>query len=342
MNVLVLDTEGLGALDEDSNHDVRIFSMAILISSYFIYNSVGSIDENALSSLSLVINLTKHIHLKSTGVQEDIDPEEYAQYFPSFLWVVRDFSLQLMDQEGEPITSKEYLEKALQPQKGFSDGVEQKNRIRRMLKSFFKERDCCTMIRPLTKEENLQCLEKMELEELRPEFVEQVMQLRRKVLNRMKPKMMHGKKLNGLMLYNLALSYVDSINKGVVPNIESAWSYICKNECQKAQQESYDKFEQSFLENFELRSPVFDDELKEIYLDAKKLALDEFGKVAVGEVQRQYLVELKDKIKHKYNQIRAENEKVAEVSNAVLPGDELPFAAFFMTEHVIMLIVKHF
>lgn len=93
IKVLVMDTEGLGALDEDSNHDVRIFSLAILLSSYFIYNSVGSIDENALSSLSLVINLTKHIHLKSTGLTEDIDPEEYGQYFPSFMWVVRDFAL---------------------------------------------------------------------------------------------------------------------------------------------------------------------------------------------------------------------------------------------------------
>ena len=63
--MLVMDTEGLGALDEDSNHDVRIFSLAILLSSYFLYNSVGSIDENALSSLSLVINLTKHIQLKA-------------------------------------------------------------------------------------------------------------------------------------------------------------------------------------------------------------------------------------------------------------------------------------
>ena len=123
--MLVLDTEGLGALDEDSNHDVRIFSLAILISSFFIYNSVGSIDENALSNLSLVINLTKHIHLKAQGIsQEEIDPEEYSQYFPSFMWVVRDFALQLVDPDGESITSKEYLEKALQPRKGFSDGVE--------------------------------------------------------------------------------------------------------------------------------------------------------------------------------------------------------------------------
>lgn len=80
---------------------MRIFSLAILLSSYFIYNSVGSIDENALSNLSLVINLTKHIHLKSSGIQEDVDPEEYGQYFPSFMWVVRDFSLQLVDLDGE-------------------------------------------------------------------------------------------------------------------------------------------------------------------------------------------------------------------------------------------------
>jgi hypothetical protein len=90
------------------------------------------------------------------------------------------------------------------------------------------------MIRPLTKEENLQILEQMQLEDLRPEFVDQVMQLRRKVINKIKPKMMYGKKLNGEMLFNLSLSYVDAINKGAVPNIETAWSYICKNECQKA------------------------------------------------------------------------------------------------------------
>lgn len=252
IQVLVMDTEGLGALDEDSNHDVRIFSLAILLSSFFLYNSVGSIDENALSSLSLVINLTRHIQLKAQGVsQEDIDPEEYSQYFPSFMWVVRDFALQLVDLEGEPITSKEYLEKALQPQKGFSDGVEQKNRIRRMLKSFFKERDCCTMIRPLTKEENLQSLEKIPIEELRPEFVEQFMGLRRKVINRIKAKVMHGKKLSGDMLYNLAGSYVDAINRGAVPNIETAWSYICKSQCQRAQQEAYERFERSFQESFE-------------------------------------------------------------------------------------------
>ena len=48
LNVLVVDTEGMGGLDEDNSHDMRIFSLAVLLSSYFVYNSMGSIDENAL------------------------------------------------------------------------------------------------------------------------------------------------------------------------------------------------------------------------------------------------------------------------------------------------------
>ena len=58
----------------------------------FLYNSVGTIDENAISNLSLVINLTKHIHVKS-GADDGVKGEDYAKYFPSFLWILRDFSL---------------------------------------------------------------------------------------------------------------------------------------------------------------------------------------------------------------------------------------------------------
>lgn len=65
MNVLIIDSEGIGALDEDQNHDIKIFTLAILSSSIFIYNSVGSIDENALQNLSMVVNLTKNIQLNT-------------------------------------------------------------------------------------------------------------------------------------------------------------------------------------------------------------------------------------------------------------------------------------
>lgn len=42
---LVVDSEGIGAFNEDQNHDTRIFLLALLLSSYFVFNSMGTIDE---------------------------------------------------------------------------------------------------------------------------------------------------------------------------------------------------------------------------------------------------------------------------------------------------------
>lgn len=56
---------------------------------------------------------------------------------------------------GNKITQKEYLEKALEIQKGVSDSVESKNRIRKLMKHFFKERDCSTLVRPVETEKEL-------------------------------------------------------------------------------------------------------------------------------------------------------------------------------------------
>jgi hypothetical protein len=63
--VIIIDSEGIGALDEDQNHDTKIFTLAVLSASTFIYNSVGSIDENALQNLSLVVNLSKNIQINA-------------------------------------------------------------------------------------------------------------------------------------------------------------------------------------------------------------------------------------------------------------------------------------
>jgi hypothetical protein len=60
------------------------------------------------------------------------------------------------------------------------------------------------VIRPLTNEENLQNLAHMELSQLRPDFVEQVLNLRKKVINRVKPKTLNGKNLSGAMMATLA------------------------------------------------------------------------------------------------------------------------------------------
>ncbi|CAI2387384.1 unnamed protein product [Moneuplotes crassus] len=308
INILIIDSEGIGALDEDSNHDTRIFSLCILLSSFFLYNSMGSIDESALQNLNLVINLTKHIHIKSNVNQEEIDSDEYSEYFPSFMWIVRDFTLQLLNEELEEINSNQYLEKALEEQSGFSDKIEEKNRIRRLLKSFFKERQCFTMIRPVTDEEMLQNLDSMDEEQFRPDFVEQVFQLRRKVINCVKPKTLNGKQLSPEMFLTLAESYVVAINQGAVPNIENAWTYICQNESRKSMEKALSRFDEWMNDELIHRFPVEESELQERYFEVRAECKEIFTKSSVGGVIDCDYLELKEELDNKFKRIRVENE----------------------------------
>lgn len=325
INVLVIDSEGLGALDENSTHDSRVFSLVILLSSCFVYNSVGSIDENAVQNLSLVVNLTKNIQIKSQGLSEEIDSEDYAKYFPTFVWVVRDFTLQLIDQEGESISPKEYLERSLAAQKGFSESVEQKNRIRRLLTTFFKERDCFTLVRPLTDEENLQNLDKIDFDQLRPEFVEQVIQLRRRVLNRIRPKVLNGKSLNGEMFSGLVRAYVTAINNGAVPNIESAWTYICRQECTKAAAEGVDTYETIIRELLQNKLPLPAEDIKQYHKMARDAGVQAFNRKAVGQIAEDIYSDFLKKLKSKYVILKLENEKEStKTCNLFISGEFAP------------------
>ena len=123
---------------------------------------------------------------------------------------------------------------------------------------------------------------------------------------------MNGKNLNGEMLYNLAHSYVEAINKGAVPSIESSWSYICKNQCQKAVEESFEIFEKHFNENFMKNAPMYDDELNQLFKDARRETMTQFEKVAVGDVKQEFCTILKDKMQGKLRTKRIENEKICE------------------------------
>ncbi|CAI2378647.1 unnamed protein product [Moneuplotes crassus] len=247
LKVIIIDSEGIGAFDEDHNHDTKIFLFALLLSSYFIYNSMGTIDENAINNLSLIINLSKNLHIQAETTEEE-DPDELAKYFPRFLWVLRDFSLKLRDEYDNPISSKEYFEHALMPQKGISEKVEARNRIRRLIKHFFTDRDCATLVRPTEEETDLQALQSLPDDILRPEFVDAAKKLRSKIFKKVKPKTLNGKFITGEMLLELCHSYTKAINKGTVPSIKNAWSYVCQNECQRAINDSIRSFEEKMNE----------------------------------------------------------------------------------------------
>jgi hypothetical protein len=70
--------------------------------------------------------------------------------------------LELADEDGNPITPHEYLDLCLKETEGFSQKIAEKNRIRNLIKSFFNNRYCFTMIRPTDDERDIQNLSKQQ------------------------------------------------------------------------------------------------------------------------------------------------------------------------------------
>jgi hypothetical protein len=61
--------------------------------------------------LGVVTQLSELINARQSNA--DSNNSDLKVYFPSFLWLVRDFSLKLTDEQNRTITPKDYLEMAL-------------------------------------------------------------------------------------------------------------------------------------------------------------------------------------------------------------------------------------
>ena len=289
LNVLIIDTEGIGATDEDQNHDNKIMTLAILLSSYFIFNSMGTIDESSIQSLSFIVNITKNIQQKNGN-------KDFSKYLPAFMWVIRDFSLQLRNKEGNPITSKEYLEFSLEMQPGNSEFIVNKNQIRKMVKEYFPNRNCVTLVRPLLEEGHLQKLERTPASKLRKEFIEQVNYLRKTVLNSINPKKLNGQELNGEMFIDLIKSYVKMINEGAVPIIQTAWTYMRQNQAIIAKKNALENYKKK-TEELNNKFPIKEEFLRNTLKKIKREIILNFNEEIIGEPEEKDLKELKNELK---------------------------------------------
>jgi hypothetical protein len=235
MNVLVMDSEGIGSLDADDTHDCKIFALTLLLSSFFVYNSVGSIDEPAIQNLSLVANVGKQIRIHG---DKDASASDLAEVFPSFCWIVRDFTLRLLDKNGNDINSNQYLENALTGDNSDS--------VKSVLRECFPTRQCMTLVRPCQEENDLQILDKIPEKKLRYEFVKQMRSIRTQIFSSLKPKTLLGSPVSGNMLGSLAKSLVESINQGAAPVLKDSWAMLQEIQAVEASQEAVEFFDSSF------------------------------------------------------------------------------------------------
>lgn len=282
-NLLLLDSEGIDAYDQTGTYSTQIFSLAVLLSSMFIYNQMGGIDEAALDRLSLVTQMTKHIRVRASGGKTTAS--ELGQFSPIFVWLLRDFYLDLVE-DNMKITPRDYLELALRPVQGSGRDIAAKNEIRDSVRALFPDRECFTLVRPLNNENELQRLDQISLDRLRPEFRAGLDALTKFVFERTRPKQVGATVMTGPVLIGITESYLDALNNGAVPTISSSWQSVEEAECRRA----YDSATETYMSTFDRSKPPEEVALGEAHEAAvqKALAVYNAGAVGVGSARKKY------------------------------------------------------
>ncbi|XP_069804826.1 guanylate-binding protein 4-like isoform X2 [Dendropsophus ebraccatus] len=244
--LVLLDTEGLGDVEKgNSQNDSWIFALAVLLSSTLVFNSVGTIDQDAMNQLHYVTELTEKIKVKSSEQQADFedDSSEFKRFFPSFVWCVRDFNLQLK-LNGVNITEDEYLKNALKLKPGMSVAVRNYNLPRECILHYFHSHKCFVFDRPASKQD-LQNLDNVQESQLEPAFLEQTNKFCEYIFEKSPVKTLSGGfAMTGRGLGNVAVSYVESIRSGSIPSMENAVIALAKIENSRAVQEALSKYEE--------------------------------------------------------------------------------------------------
>uniref|UniRef100_A0A672L8E8 Guanylate-binding protein 1-like n=1 Tax=Sinocyclocheilus grahami TaxID=75366 RepID=A0A672L8E8_SINGR len=203
-----------------------------------------------------VTELTEYIKIKSSDEDED---DEFVKFFPSFIWAVRDFTLE-QKIKGKYVTEDQYLEFSLKLKPGASRTVNEFNLPRQCIRNYFPSRKCFTFPFP-TAPENVSHLESLDPAELSPDFQEVTQRFCKFVFDKSEvKKLKDGYTITGRVLGQFAKTYVDMISSGEVPFLENAVMAMALIENAAAVKEGLEVY-QSGMEKLKTSFPL---ELKEV------------------------------------------------------------------------------
>ncbi|XP_053447431.1 guanylate-binding protein 4-like isoform X2 [Nycticebus coucang] len=310
--LVLLDTEGLGDVEKgDPKNDSWIFALAVLLSSTFVYNSMHTINHQALEQLHYVTELTELIKAKSSpGTDGAGSAAEFVSFFPDFVWTVRDFALELKLNE-RVITEDEYLENALKLIPGNNPKILNSNMPRECIRRFFPKRKCFVFDRPTSNTKDLFHLEDIPEDQLEGNFRVQSANFCSYIFTHAKTKTLtEGITVTGNRLGTLVVTYVDAINSGAVPCLENAVTMLAQRENAAALQWAADHYSQQMAQRARLPTDTLQ-ELLEVHTACESEAIAIFMEHSFKDDTREFHRQLLVAIEKKKEEFVLQNEEAS-------------------------------
>ncbi|ELW72647.1 Guanylate-binding protein 4 [Tupaia chinensis] len=295
----------------DPTNDSWIFALAVLLSSTFVYNSMGTINHQALDQLHYVAELSERIRAKSSPQTDDLkDSAEFAGFFPDFVWTVRDFTLEL-ELDGHPITEDEYLENALKLIKGNNPQIQNSNMTRECIRRFFVKRKCFVFDRPTSDRKLLLHIDQLSEDQLDSSFRVQSEKFCNYIFNNAKTKnLREGIMITGNWLATLVVTYVDAINSGAVPCLENAVTTLAQRENSAAVQKAANHYREQMAQRLRLPTDTLQ-ELLDVHAACEKEAIAVFMELSFKDENQEFQKELVIIIEKKKEDFLLQNEEAS-------------------------------
>ncbi|XP_053447436.1 guanylate-binding protein 7-like isoform X2 [Nycticebus coucang] len=310
--LVLLDTEGLGDVEKgDPKNDSWIFALAVLLSSTFVYNSMNTINHQALEQLHYVTELTELIKAKSSpGTDGAGSAAEFVSFFPDFVWTVRDFALELKLNE-RVITEDEYLENALKLIPGNNPKIHNSNMPRECIRRFFPKRKCFVFDRPTSNTKDLLHLEEVPEDQLQRNFQVQSENFCSYIFTHAKTKnLREGITVTGNRLGTLVVTYVDAINSGAVPCLENAVTTLAQRENAAAVQRAADHYSQQMAQRVRLPTDTLQ-ELLDAHAACEREAIAVFMAHSFKDDTREFHKQLVVAIEKRKEEFVLQNEEAS-------------------------------
>ncbi|XP_054387537.1 guanylate-binding protein 4 isoform X2 [Pongo abelii] len=310
--LVLLDTEGLGDVEKSNpKNDSWIFALAVLLSSSFVYNSMSTINHQALEQLHYVTELAELIRAKSCPIPDEVeDSSEFVSFFPDFIWAVRDFTLELK-LDGHPITEDEYLENALKLIPGKNPQIQNSNMCRECIRHFFPKQKCFVFDRPTNDKQYLNHVDEVPEENLERHFLMQSDNFCSYIFTHAKTKTLReGIIVTGKRLGTLVVTYVDAINSGAVPCLENAVTALAQLENPAAVQRAADHYSQQMAQQLRLPTDTLQ-ELLDLHAACEREAIAVFMEHSFKDENHEFQKKLVDTIEKKKEDFVLQNEEAS-------------------------------
>nr|XP_020754151.1 guanylate-binding protein 5-like [Odocoileus virginianus texanus]XP_020754152.1 guanylate-binding protein 5-like [Odocoileus virginianus texanus]XP_020754153.1 guanylate-binding protein 5-like [Odocoileus virginianus texanus]XP_020754154.1 guanylate-binding protein 5-like [Odocoileus virginianus texanus] len=305
--LVLLDTEGLGDVEKGGKtNDTHIFVLALLLSSTFVYNTMNKIDHGAINLLHYVTELSQLLRTDTSPALNGVDDAaDFVRVCPDLVWTLRDFYLDL-EANGQRITADEYLENSLRPKQGTNQHFQNFNLPCLCIQKFFPVKKCFIFDLP-THQKKLAQLETLHNDDLDPKFVQQVAEFCSYIFSYSKTKTLSGGiQASGSHLWNLVQTYVNAINSGDLPCMESEVLTLAQIKNLAAVQKAIAHYDQQMGQKLKLPTETLQ-ELLDLHRASEKEAIEVFMRNSFKDEDQGYRKKLEMQLAAKQNDFHKRN-----------------------------------